>query len=467
MATSGYGAELSPGMSGGSEDVDFINRLDNVCLMTIFLYLPPGDKLTAEKVCKRWRAVSKLAWSNVTHLDLTKFTAGPTDFDKLPDIYKNIQSVARTLKRCGRYLCRLKLGSPCHYTMIPFVARHCENLIRLEISLCQNGNHISNVQKITSLEYFCLEQMMNDSGSDVLGVLPCENLRELYLHASEFGYEFESTQRPKLPYGYDHYLRDLMNLSVMSLHYFDVRGPMEDIINQNSKLTSLTLKDCVLTNLNFSGLANLEYLDLESAINVDDNLLDLLAKNCKKLKYLNLDCCDHISDEGLTYLWQLPQLEDLSVNHIYGITDFTFSGLHNLRKLSCEDCECVQSNELITFLRIVPNLEYLNLKWTRITHQVLIEANAVTKRRANGIPLRLLVGSSVTADWGESPDSPLLIVESTDDTVYYPYSRRSPRFCNEHDNFDPDYQFEYEHGSDSESDDRLDRDAPDTSNSDD
>lgn len=114
-----------------------------------------------------------------------------------------MQSIARILLRCGRYLNGLKLGSPCHYTILPFVATHCPNLIRLDISLASEGLETPNVVPVLKrLEYLHMINI-NDSGDDVLSALPCETLRELHLHGDEESYDRYSKGRPSLPYSFD------------------------------------------------------------------------------------------------------------------------------------------------------------------------------------------------------------------------------------------------------------------------
>ncbi|XP_015109461.1 uncharacterized protein LOC107036195 [Diachasma alloeum] len=454
MASSVHGVEQSSGVSGGSTPIDLINMLDNDCLKIIFLNLPPGDKLNVEKVCKRWRAVSKISWSNVQRLNLTKSTIGETDYDQLPDIHKNIQSMMKILRRCGRYLRVLKLGRPCHYTVIPFALEHCENLVTLNISLYPAECDMSSISEITSLKSFSLEQMTNRSDSAIFRVLPRETLRGFHLRASEYAYDIDTGERLNLPNNYENYLRNVNNLVSIKLHHFHLDHAMEEIISRNINLDFLSLSNCMINGPFFlTALRNLKILDLENVSSIHNIFLDQLSRTCYRLTNLNLKYCHRVDDYGVMYLWQLPELEILNLDHMGRITDVSLIGFYNLRLLSCRNCRGIKDAEVITLIRIAHNLKTFDLRGTSITHKVLIEANEITKRRVDDVPLRIYVDTSVIANWVVNKDSPLLIVQSTDD-VANPRGSRGERVCGEDDvQYEADYQFQYEYGSDSEPDD--------------
>ncbi|XP_015109464.1 F-box/LRR-repeat protein 14 [Diachasma alloeum] len=463
MASSVDEMEQALGVPDESSFLDFINMLDNVCLKKIFLYLSPGDRLNAEKVCKRWRAVSKVSWNNLKRLNFTKSDTYSTDFDKLPDIYKNIQSIAKILRRCGRYLRVLKLGKPCHYTMLPFVTKYCENLGRLNVCLSPAGNNISSISQIKSLTHFCLERMSNNSDSAVFRILPCETLRGLHLITGECRYDYNiDGERSHLPDNYEYYLRNLKNLTSITIRSFHLDDAMETIINQNANVDSLSLADCTISGTFFiTALTNLQYLNLQNVLAVDNSFLDPLSRTCRKLVHLVLAFCSRIDDNGVMHLWRLPELKVLSLDSMCLITDGSLIGLRTLRELSCEHCRGIRNGEVITLLRIAPDLRVLNLIGTGITRDVLFETHEVTKRRANGLSLKMFVDTSVTANWIANNDSPLLIVETPDD-ARHPRRPRGERVYDDDDDYNSSYEFQYEYGSDSES-----NEDEDTSDSDD
>ncbi|XP_015109460.1 F-box/LRR-repeat protein 17 [Diachasma alloeum] len=454
MASPMHDVEQPSEVSGGSRPVDHINKLDNVLLLKIFFHLSPGDKLNAEKVCKRWRVVSKVTWKNMKRLRLIKTTSGRSDYDKLPDVYKNIQSMAKILKRCGRYLQVLELGSPCHYTMIPFALEHCRNLVTLNISLYPVACDMSSISEITSLKSFSLERMTNRSDSAIFRVLPRRTLRGIHLRASEYGYDINGDQRLHLPDNYNNYLRDLNNLVSIQLHYFHVDHAMEEIINQNVKLDFLSLSNSMINGPFFlTALRNLKILDLENVTSVTNTFLQQLSITCPKLTILNLGNCNEIDDGGIVYLWDLLELKLLNLDDLGFITDAALGEFHTLRLLSLRNCRAVKDTELITLMIFAINLRSLNVKGTKVTHELLVAANRLSKRRLDGVPLRIYVDTSVIANWVDNNDSPLLIVESTDNVRNQQRSQRQ-QVCDEDDDpYDSDYEFQYEAGSDSEADD--------------
>ncbi|XP_063976827.1 uncharacterized protein LOC135162374 [Diachasmimorpha longicaudata] len=449
VATPSSDADASPALSTISEDCAAIHMLDDDCLFRIFCLFSIGEKLIIEQVCRRWKRVSKLAWYRMRRLNLARAALGTTDFDKLPLQFQNIQGIARLLRRCGQYLSILKLGSPCHCTMISFIARHCKKLVQLEISAYHNGRNIHNTPKANGLEFFCQKKLSNVLPSDELGVLAWPKLYELHLRGPSQESDAANRNRVYLPHCYHYYIRDLKKVAMMSLENFDLRESLDSILRLKGELTYLSLANSIIgDDVFFPHLVFLEHVNVERVLEVDAEFLTMLSTSCTKLKYLNLNYCSNLDDEGMMHLWLLNELEELTVNFVPGITDFAFSGCHSLKKLSCQGCQCVRDGELIFYLNTLPPLEYLNLQLTAVTPEILAAANTMTKVRSSNIQLYLLVNASIIRHPHGFYDSSLLVIDGTNDSV-------DPlRIRTKHYNPYPSYyEFEYEHGIDSEPDD--------------
>ncbi|XP_063976833.1 uncharacterized protein LOC135162376 [Diachasmimorpha longicaudata] len=430
-----------------------INNLADNCLENIFRDLSFADKLNAEAVCKRWKFLCRKSWKTVTSLNLLKHEQHRTDYDSLSSEQKNIQSIAKLLKRCGDYLKVLKIGNPCHYTMLPFVFKYCRVLRELTISLPPVGNDLSGISEIPTLRKFCLTEMSSDSQAAIFKILPPE-LLELHLMTRDSQNKNEVEEYVNFPRDSDQYLNYLENLHNLLLSGFHLEGWVENMINRNVNIRTLALSLCSIESEKFFfyGLVNLESLLLDSVYPVDNNFIAILSECCEQLTTVNLIFCPYVTDIGVMFLWRLSHLRYLCLHYMLNISDVCLSGFASLKMLICHNCLNIRDSGLIALLEVSPELKTLVVTGTSVTSAVLMAANEVSKKFVDNIPIAILVDVEVASTWIRYNDSVLLTVESLAGNDRSKPHRPS-RYCDNPPMYDSSYVFQYQCGSDSEPED--------------
>ena len=133
-------------------------------------------------------------------------------------------------------------------------------------------------------------------------------------------------------------LQTLNTLNVQGCHFITENGVKYlTYICQN--LTHLNLRGCTKVNDAAMGYISqfslLEYLDVTGCVHVTDAGMKHLSTSPSKsrLKYLDLTFCHQITDEGVKYLSELTKLEDLTLQCCRHITSQGLTHLVN----SCTD----------------------------------------------------------------------------------------------------------------------------------
>ncbi|XP_015117878.1 uncharacterized protein LOC107041708 isoform X2 [Diachasma alloeum] len=391
---------------------DSLNILNDDCLAMIFQHLPIRDKLIINTVCKRWKEVSPLAWQNVKTVDFEQYADEPSTFDELPDEYRTIQWLGVIIKRSGTYLKHLKLSYSANCKLLPLVGHYCENLTTIDISYdFQGWDWAAFFPKMQKFRLAYKEEEGESLPEKILPTLSPESLTEIRL---SIFYPNDVSRQPIpgffSPIAAKAFQR-FTKLEVICLSTFNISSEMMDALNQMHHVKSLFLPYCNLNQRlpSMSLLANLEHLNFSSVKEINDSFLIVLSDIGQNLKSLALTQCN-VTDEGIGHLRKLRQLEELDIGDNWKITGALLGTLKGLRKLNCQSSS-VFDEGLIELIKNAPNLENLELMFTNITELLLMEANEITKRRTNKLPLKMEVDVHVTDDWNECNDSPLLFVD--------------------------------------------------------
>ncbi|KAH0554243.1 uncharacterized protein LOC123262624 [Cotesia glomerata] len=401
------------------EGIDYINQIDDDCLINIFLYLPITDRMRIERVCKRWQAVSARSWHDIRTLDLTQ------QLIHLPKKIKKIKNRAfeKIVERCGRFLTTLNFSTVnlgCNSEVLPIIGEHCRNITRLTLQL--HKYPVKDLSKLLAqvekLRYLEIKDIKKHFKIEVLVFLPHDSIEEIHLSTLQSYNSFDPSLR-SLGNPKSAVFRKLQNLRSLTLNGFVVRHDNLKLIAEKPHLTHLSLANCSIKKINKLTISSsLQHLNLTKVLEVSNTLLTSLASKCKELKYLNINSCSLVSAAGISALISLPSLEVLMLDDIYGVSDSTLSRFVTLHELHCQNCEKVRDPGIIALIETAPNLRFLNIFNTGVTSDVLDTADAVTKIRTNNLKLHLIVSSLILDEWEGVPEpSPLLEVEAKDATV--------------------------------------------------
>ena len=167
-----------------------------------------------------------------------------------------------------------------------------------------------------------------------------------------------------------------------------------------------------------SVLKNLESLSLISQT-LSTDFCKFISSNLLKLNFLDIGCCENVSDVDLESLQKLPNLEVLDISGIDNITGSGIRHFFKLKKFRCATCSNLEDDCLISLLQCAINLEYLNMNDTpKVTNAVIDFAIEVIKKRTNNIILILGI-RDFNVDFEElQGTSPLLIFDVEDSFKY-------------------------------------------------
>ncbi|XP_034939055.1 putative RNA-binding protein EEED8.10 [Chelonus insularis] len=409
-----------------------INVLNDDCLVKIFLYLPIADRVRMERVCKRWQILSQESWRAVKRLDLETKTWGLASKYSFPLV--NTNTLRKVLIRCGQYLTHLNLSKSPHIlssSTITIVGKFCPKLQFIDITALE-----LSPSGINSLMTNCLNikkfVMKSLSG-------PCEkalsDFFSLNTNLRHLGIEGDHHITGKcLKYLHENKIEELHFKRCNSLLSTYLNDAIERFIN----LQSLTINSCtcitdetlqvigknkLIKNLEFSAiyplisvhvmypiadLVNLQWLNLQRNYAVTDDLLIRISMHCKQLNFLDISFCDNISNIGISSLVSLLKLETLKMICLDKVTDEALTDLRGLKQLECQRCTKIEDTGIMNFIRIANNLEFLNVSKCSISNLTLETAVTVTKRRTNNKILKIIIGETNTNVSNLSEVSPLL-----------------------------------------------------------
>ncbi|XP_063976581.1 uncharacterized protein LOC135162270 [Diachasmimorpha longicaudata] len=379
-----------------------IDKLSDDCLAKIFSCLPIPQRLTIEKVCRRWRKISRAGWPDVKQItwqsEYSKFTR---------------REVEDVFERSGRYLRILEIPVENEkQSYLAVVHRYCELLEEIKITFPArpireyNGALSRIFRNCKKLSSITIDNVHSDFTYDCFEKLDPKIVTEIQLAVADS--DVRNT-------------RASMNVSkfrsLKRLKFCKFVLGTEDLIglDQLENLTSLDLRYCWVDNsqiMKISNLQKLEYLSLEeTAFAIRDHHMSRIAKNCKNLKTLILyNRYGELSDNSFKDIAKLPHLEILNMAFITGVSDCTISAMQNLIQLDCRGCEGIGNDGLIDLIKCAPNLQKIWVSWTSINQHFLEEANDAMNTRMSGVAL-ILELDPAQKKWKKPENlSPLLIL---------------------------------------------------------
>eukprot|EP00210_Caulerpa_lentillifera_P005051 g4824.t1 len=115
------------------------------------------------------------------------------------------------------------------------------------------------------------------------------------------------------------------------------------------------------------GLEKVENLDLTNCLSITDRFLQCFNRAKSTIKYLCLNGCVRITDEGIHHLSSLMELVELRVSHLPSVTGRNLTQLSSkLELLDASHCENLSDESVRCYINshhggIVSNLSYLDL----------------------------------------------------------------------------------------------------------
>ncbi|KAK0072281.1 hypothetical protein PV326_000220 [Microctonus aethiopoides] len=298
--------------------------------------------------------------------------------------------------------------------------------------------------KLERLELSGLSQKFRDA---CLKKLPQNTLKELSLISEESDYycpesSIQITRAGAIG------IQNMKNLWKLEFTGFSFKADKLKLIVCNESITYLSLKNCYFEkciNLieNFRGL---KYLNLSNVDAVDDTFLIKLAANCTELEELNIENCTDVTNDGINAVFKLKKLTTLIINDLDEVTDTVLSKFVALKVLHCKNCNFVRDFGAIELLQNAPYLEEINLCGTSVSTSLLDIAHNVAISRANAIPLKIIVSSTLESEWNRPPSisKSVLVVEAQDDDNLWNSYWDDPELSDSCNSYDEDEIDDYD-----------------------
>lgn len=273
-----------------SPDADFdigSGRLPGSCLWEVLRRLPPPALLSAAKVCKGWRDVTKRLWRAAEELRL-----------KVPP-RTQVGFVGSVLQKCPA-LVRLSLTmqSDMDSTMLACIAFACPDLESLEIFTCEGSfNRITGDELGRFVaDKRCLTTLKMEGCSNLGGFVLCSNtLSTLWLSDlhSLSKMVFNCPNLTEISLDFSRQENDSTDLTAM----MDGLGRSCPRL-KNIHIASLQLSHSVVLSLTAANLRGLRMLSLVLGSEITDASVVAISKSYSNLELLDLSGSS-ISDSGI------------------------------------------------------------------------------------------------------------------------------------------------------------------------
>ncbi|XP_048515255.1 putative RNA-binding protein EEED8.10 [Athalia rosae] len=449
------------------DDDSPIQKLNDDCLMHMFLYLPISDRVRIERVCKRWYAVSQQSWQAVKRLDLKLSTWGFFSEKGVQGV--NTSVLRKVLLRCGRFLNHVDLSQssncPLRRSTLTNVGKYCPNLQSLDTRSLNISS--SGVEKLTlncgDIRKLIIGASTSSCDNDLLKLF-AKNTKLKYLMIAQ-NFLLNGKCLTWLPAQGIEEIHLVECNAITSCHF-------SNAIREFSTLTTLAIDKCVslndtaiqaisclgnsLRNLEITGyfpllttaamsdlanLGNLERLNVAWNPVVTNKFLIALATQRVPIKHIDITGCNAVSDEGLAALWSLHHLNKLVMSYMGLVTDDALAQMQQLKYLECRGCPGIQDEGVSTMILLCSQLEYLDVSGCDlISNEVLEVAIKETKARKNNTILKMIVGGTCATPEDLTEISPLLQIVNVDlsDTHKRPDFDHGGFFPSEDDDIDQD-----------------------------
>jgi hypothetical protein len=112
---------------------------------------------------------------------------------------------------------------------------------------------------------------------------------------------------------------------------------------------------------------NLRYLDISYSRHINDTCLWAICQRSPRLRALKIGNCSEISDQGLHWINNLSELEELHLNGCYLVTDVGIQSLfqqrmEKLKYLDISGCTFITDQSLELIKMNAPALKHLKLQ---------------------------------------------------------------------------------------------------------
>lgn len=142
---------------------------------------------------------------------------------------------------------------------------------------------------------------------------------------------------------------------------------------------------------------------------------NLLLFHIKFHTRLKFSACNSVTNEGLSCITSLPNLQNLSINYLGKVTDEVLTVMPNLRILECRGCPRIKNAGLCVLLEESVDLELLDLSGcNQISNKLIDVAIVSTSYRTNNVFLKIFVGGTTVNTKTINKVSPLLHVLNVD-----------------------------------------------------
>ncbi|KAF7997475.1 hypothetical protein HCN44_006046 [Aphidius gifuensis] len=387
-----------------------IHRLDDDCLVKIFMYLPVQKRLEVEKVCTRWKDVIKSAWYDIKELDYLNSDDIEIELDEESLTQSELEKM---LERCGRYLINLRLSDDYDSKIINVIRDNCHNLIKLKLELqtYSDDNFLwafNDMEKLQSIK-------IHFSGNILLNCLQSihKNIEDIQFIARDIYHQSLNYHR-----NFQQLLSKFNCLRYLTMNRLELSYETIKTIGQMRSLIHLDLQNCYQNKktslVPLMNLSNLEYLDLFGIHigNDVDDLIDGLAVNCVHLKHFDISWNLSLTKRGLMNICKMKNLEVLRMNYLTFQVNQQIGKFDKLKKLECNGFIGGVNTIIIGIIKNSPNLENFDIRNTPVTIHTLNNAIKITKKRKNNITLHLCVSRTSFENYDQFENtSPLLDIQ--------------------------------------------------------
>ncbi|XP_032681321.1 F-box/LRR-repeat protein 2-like [Odontomachus brunneus] len=403
-----------------------INILNDDCLKHIFQFLPIVDKMRIERVCKRWRVLSKDSWYTMKEID-TSWIYEISDFltyHRFAEVI--LKKIEKMLPKYGKFITKLHLPHPATMSTLGYnirefneklfkiVMKYCTNLTNINISITiideeDEQIFLCKCKKITRLTlgvFYDLDEQKtffqefpqlnylqifcNDNFTgECISYLPAQTMRTLIVRCCS---NIEDIIFSKG-------LAKLENLEHLEITCSTIgRKMMRTISKYSEKLKILRINKHNSWRsgaaLRFTNLINLQTLKL-TYFPFSPKHFTEIASNCQQITSLDISGSSFCDDTALRTIAALPKLEYLNISFVLGITDNGLKNLKNLKGLECSGCENITDNGIHDILVFSPQLQLLDLSFcSRITNNIFEFAKVIRDNEPNKIVLKIYISGT-------------------------------------------------------------------------
>ncbi|KAJ8679185.1 hypothetical protein QAD02_014972 [Eretmocerus hayati] len=411
-----------------------IMQRNNDCLLHIFKFITLSNRPNLELVCKRWLEVTSLLWNvtfifNVADKDQLEYTfKEPNKFGECPLDYVNVSLCKRIFPKCFNSLKVINLSrlhyignvtmSSCFYCMMRCGADGPGLLNDLVVQLL----NCANLRKLSLC--FCVVKMSDATLAHLFQ-------KNEYLHSLTLC-------------GYDLVGECLIGLNLKSLEsinfvecYLKKPSYLNTVISNGSGLHTIRIDSCLSINsvdetfkiisqtplvlrrlsvyelcsganfaIDICSFQNLVVLGIEGSA-LKDHELKLIAQNCVKLLVLLISMNSFFTDEGLSNIVSLSQLEVLNIGDNDNFTDLGLKVLNrNSRVLQVSRLN-FSAAALLLAIEEIKLLEQLDVENCEHIETNFVESVIdIVNKRQNRLPLEIGVfRSSIDVEKVKDTDS--------------------------------------------------------------